>query len=221
MSVIFYRYDGSPFCDKLDNALALKKIPHLRVDVLPTVSARPEITDLLGVGYRRIPILAIGNDVYCDTSLIIPVLERRFPSGPDQNYGTIFPADKHGGGRNTGLLKAFSRHYGDTVLLTLSVRLLDWGAANPEMLEDRSKLFGSRIDPQKFAENRPRVISELSVHLTHIEQQLQDDREWLLDTISPSLADLSVHFIYAWIKKMPWFDPAIVDSLLDKGRFPR
>ena len=28
---------------------------------------RPEITDELGVNYRRIPLLAIGNDVYIDT----------------------------------------------------------------------------------------------------------------------------------------------------------
>ncbi|KAG7086428.1 hypothetical protein E1B28_002382 [Marasmius oreades] len=35
--------------------------------VLPTVSQRPEITELLGIGYRRIPILAIGNDIYCDS----------------------------------------------------------------------------------------------------------------------------------------------------------
>lgn len=31
---------------------------------------RPEITDLLGLNYRRIPVLAIGNDVYCDTRFL-------------------------------------------------------------------------------------------------------------------------------------------------------
>ena len=38
---------------------------------------RPEVMDMLGIKYRRIPILAIGNDVYCDTSLIASALERR------------------------------------------------------------------------------------------------------------------------------------------------
>ena len=50
---------------------------------------RPEITDLLGIKYRRIPILAIGNDVYCDTRLIAPVLEREF--SPQEGYGSLYP----------------------------------------------------------------------------------------------------------------------------------
>lgn len=34
----------------------------------------------MGITYRRIPLLAIGNDVYCDTHLILRELERRFPA---------------------------------------------------------------------------------------------------------------------------------------------
>lgn len=36
---------------------------------------------ILGITYRRIPLLAIGNDVYADTTLILRELERRFPQG--------------------------------------------------------------------------------------------------------------------------------------------
>jgi glutathione S-transferase len=50
---------------------------------------RPELSSALGVSYRRIPVLAIGNDVYCDTSLIASALERNFP--PEQGYGTLYP----------------------------------------------------------------------------------------------------------------------------------
>jgi hypothetical protein len=32
-----------------------------------------------------------------------------------------------------------------------------------------------------------------------IEQQLNDSREWLFDTLSPSLADISLHFILAFV----------------------
>jgi glutathione S-transferase len=40
-------------------------------------------TDLasLGITYRRIPVLAINGEVFCDTALIIRELERRFPEG--------------------------------------------------------------------------------------------------------------------------------------------
>ena len=44
----------------------------------------------MGVKYRRIPIMSIGRDIYCDTRLILQKLEEKFPSGapgalqPDQ-----------------------------------------------------------------------------------------------------------------------------------------
>jgi hypothetical protein len=38
------------------------------------IMPRPEITQLLGLGYRRIPVLAIGNDIYCETRLLLSVI---------------------------------------------------------------------------------------------------------------------------------------------------
>ena len=36
---------------------------------------RPDLSDLLGIKYRRIPLLSIGKDVYLDTRLILSKLE--------------------------------------------------------------------------------------------------------------------------------------------------
>ena len=41
----------------------------------PSIMPKPELVPLTG-GYRRIPVLQIGADVYCDTQLIVRVLER-------------------------------------------------------------------------------------------------------------------------------------------------
>lgn len=46
----------------------------------PPILPRPDLASL-GIKYRRIPLLSIGNDVYCDTYLILRELERRFPNG--------------------------------------------------------------------------------------------------------------------------------------------
>ena len=67
---------------------------------------RPDLADRLGVTYRRIPVLAIGKDVYCDSSLIASVLERRFPAS--EGFGTLFPKRNGGGKADTGIIKAFS-----------------------------------------------------------------------------------------------------------------
>jgi len=36
-------------------------------------------------GYRRIPIMQIGNNVYCDTAVILDELERRYPGDEDSH----------------------------------------------------------------------------------------------------------------------------------------
>ena len=99
---------------------------------------RPDITDSLGINYRRIPILAIGNDVYCDTSLITPVLERQF--SPQHGYPTIFPLRKDGTKADTGLAKAFTTFYVDRVLFTPAANNLPYNKFPKAFVEDRSKV---------------------------------------------------------------------------------
>jgi len=213
MSVVLYRYDASPFSVKIDNVLLLKKIPHEKVNVA-SMLPRPEITDLLGITYRRIPILAIGNDVYCDTSLIASALERRFPAS--QGYGTIFPSKKHGAGADTGLIKAFAKHWADTVLFPLAPIHLPWEKFPPAFVKDRGTLRGGPIDVEAMVAQRGKSLSMLSTYFSLVEEQLSDGREWLFDTELPSLADVSVHFVYAWLKSFRG-----VETLFDASTFPK
>lgn len=98
---------------------------------------------MLGIPYRRIPILAIGNDVYCDTSLIAAVLERRFPAS--EGYGTLFPLRKGSDKSDAGLIKALARHYPDTSLFPLATGLLEWEKFPESFLQDRSDVRGLPI----------------------------------------------------------------------------
>jgi glutathione S-transferase len=50
---------------------------------------RPILTSTFGLAYRKIPVLALGRDLYCDTSLIIEALEHFFPASA--GYGTVYP----------------------------------------------------------------------------------------------------------------------------------
>lgn len=78
--IIFHHYALSPFSEKIRRILALKGLPWRSVDQ-PIMMPKPELVALTG-GYRRIPVLQIGADVYCDTALIARCLEARYPS-PD------------------------------------------------------------------------------------------------------------------------------------------
>lgn len=164
------------------------------------------------------PVLAIGNDIYCDSSLIIHTLERRFSSS--SGYGTIYPRGKHGCSADTGLLKAFAMHYGALLIYNVMVPLLPWEETySKETLDDRSKFLGRRLDSQKLAADRSKYLSDACAHLQLVEEQLSDDREWLFDTESPSVADLSIHFAYNWAKSDAFGD--ITKPLFDNKRFPK
>jgi len=174
---------------------------------------RPEITEYLGVTYRRIPILAIGNDVYCDTSIIVNALERRFPA--TDGYGTLFPPRKHGKNADTGLIKAFAKFYGDNTLFPPATNLIPWNKLSSAFLEDRGAFMGVPIDLNVLSTNVGISQGVLSTHLLSVEEQLSDSREWLFDSELPSLADISVHFVLTWAKS---FDRK--GSLFDIERIP-
>ena len=219
---------------------------------MPMTLPRPDLADRLGVTYRRIPVMAIGNDVYCDSSLIAAVLERRFP--PSAGFGTLFPKRKGGGNADTGVIKAFSMTYADRVLGTLGSQMLPYHKFKQDFLDDRTAVrlvsyfplpawhdttlqwFGKKVDPQAITANQPVVKSWLSSHLVRppliflaeeaehesqalLEEQLVDGRDWLMDTETPSLADLSVHYVWEWMLE---FRPLRhLKDLFDPAVFPR
>ncbi|KAH9483070.1 hypothetical protein JR316_0005170 [Psilocybe cubensis] len=207
MSVILYRYDSSPFSHKIDNVLALRRIKYEKVDISPMLP-RPEITDQLGIVYRRIPILAIGNDVYCDTSLIVSALERRFPTS--NGHPTLLPESA-----GAGVIKAFSKYYAESALFPPATNLIPWDKLPAAFLKDRSEFAGSPINTKALAANVPNAQSVISSHLLLIEQQLSDSRQWLFNTVTPSLADVSVHFIFNWARSFKG-----TEQLFDASRIP-
>ncbi|PIL34616.1 hypothetical protein GSI_03395 [Ganoderma sinense ZZ0214-1] len=216
LPVILYHYDASPVSRKVRHILTIKKIPHFTVEV-PMTHPRPDLADRLGVKYRLVPVLAIGNDVYCDSSLIASVLERNFT--PAEGFGTIFPKRKGGGTADTGMIKALAMSYADRALGALGSLTLPYHKFKQDFLDDRSDWFGAKVDPQAIMANQPVVVSTLSSHLALIEEQLSDGREWLMDTETPGLADISVHYIWDWMLS---FRPLryIKNELLDDAKFP-
>jgi glutathione S-transferase len=76
--IILHHYPKSPFAEKIRLAFGLKNMAWTSCDA-PDMMPKPELQALTG-GYRRIPVLQIGADVYCDTLLICDVLESIKPT---------------------------------------------------------------------------------------------------------------------------------------------
>lgn len=75
--VILHQYEMSPFSEKIRKVFAFKELAWASVDQ-PVVAPKPDLTPLTG-GYRRIPVLQMGAHIYCDTALIVKVLDEKFP----------------------------------------------------------------------------------------------------------------------------------------------
>ncbi|THU80803.1 hypothetical protein K435DRAFT_767813 [Dendrothele bispora CBS 962.96] len=196
--IVIYRYDMSPYANRLDSVLFLKKIPHQRVTVSP-IMPRPEILDPFGLNYRRIPILGIGKDLYCDTNLISAVVERRFPGSAD-GFGTIFPPKRNGGASDSGIIRAFSRLMVENLFFLCGV-MVPWDVLPEAFVNDRSTWMGQKIDASAFIASRGSALSTIKAYLSQLEEQLEKSGgDWLFDTEKPSLADVSVGFLLQWIK---------------------
>ena len=74
---ILHHYPSSPFAEKGRLMLGFKGLAWQSVHI-PMVMPKPDVVALTG-GYRRTPLLQIGADIYCDTSLIATVLEHLKP----------------------------------------------------------------------------------------------------------------------------------------------
>ena len=81
--IILHHYATSAFSERVRLALGLKALSYGSVTI-PAAMPKPDLLPLTG-GYRRTPVLQIGADVYCDTNLILPTLER-IAGGP-----TLYP----------------------------------------------------------------------------------------------------------------------------------
>ena len=93
--VILHHYGASPFAEKIRAILGYKGFAWRSVDI-PMVMPKPDLTALTG-GYRKTPVLQIGCDVYCDTTLIARVLDALSPERPvyrPEQDGMAVPAGR-------------------------------------------------------------------------------------------------------------------------------
>lgn len=170
---------------------------------------RPDVARL-GIGYRRIPLLSIGRDVYLDTRLQLIKLENLDTSAPRLGASD---ADQQAIQRLLSTLMTDAGVFGWAAsLLPTDLPLLK----NPAFQKDREEFSGVRPTPEAQARSRPVALRELASVFTFLETTLlADGREWILKTPSPSLADIEAVWPLHWMASLPGalpkdkFSPAV------------
>ena len=89
--MIFHQYAMSPFSEKIRKIFALKRLDYREVDQ-PAWMPKPHLTPMTG-GYRRIPVLQIGADLYCDSALIARRIDALHPEPSIHPDGNIAAAE--------------------------------------------------------------------------------------------------------------------------------
>ncbi len=147
--IIFHEYPVSPFAEKIRRIFGYKKIAYRSVEQ-PMWMPKPQLTPLTA-GYRRIPVLQIGADIYCDTTRIVRKLEELYPEP------TVFPD------ANPAAAEAIAA-WADRGLFQACVPVVFNALASmlpPELLADRAKMRPD-MTPEKLAAVAPQGAAVLS-----------------------------------------------------------
>ena len=190
-SIILHQYDISPFSEKVRVVLGIKGLDWFACDE-PVIMPKPELVALTG-GYRKIPVMQIGADIYCDTQIIIRELEKRFPAP------SIFTGGDNGLGWGVGM-------WTDRTFFNAAVAVIFGGAPDvmgDDFKEDRSKLMGRSFDTDAMKAAAPLMAEQLRANFGWLEEQLDDGRAFLMGA-EPGIADANAYYNIAFIR---WIYP--------------
>ncbi len=179
--ILLHQYDSSPFSEKVRVCLGIKGLAWGAVDE-PVILPKPDLIALTG-GYRRIPVLQCGVDIYCDSQLIVRELERRFPSP------TLFPSG------DAGLCSAMAM-WTDRAVFQAAVAIIFGGLGDnvpAAFIKDREALSGRPFDTAAMRAAAAHMTRQLRAQLALISEQLSDGRPFLTGE-RPGLADANAYY---------------------------
>lgn len=200
-SIILHQYERSPFSEKIRLALRMKNLAWAAVDI-PPIMPKPDVMPLTG-GYRRTPVMQIGADIFCDTSIMLTELEKRFQ----------LPALNLPG--HEGLARMVGA-WTDGKWFQTSVGVIFGGIGDQmpkEFIEDRTKMSGRAFDVDAMKAAAPIMRDQWRSQLLWIEERLAGGRlagtgDWLVGT-KPGLVDVHAHM-------NPWFVEKNIPDFLEE-----
>ncbi|KAJ3416583.1 hypothetical protein HDV05_000865 [Chytridiales sp. JEL 0842] len=188
-TIILHHYPFSPYAQKITYTLSLLRLPFVSLFVSP-VPPRPATQALAG-GYRRIPVLQIGAEVFCDTGLILKELERRFSKEWERGFGDMATTKGSWEGEVAGA-------WCDKVLFGPTSSLLPFETLPTPLRLDREKM--QSLPPNSLLNtvpHRPFFRSQLLPSLVALETLL-NTQDWVSGRKGPGVSD-----VHAFMN--PWF----------------
>tara|TARA_R110001592_G_scaffold336960_1_gene622746 strand:- start:10105 stop:11055 length:951 start_codon:yes stop_codon:yes gene_type:complete len=179
--LILHHYGISPFSEKIRLIFGLKNLEWNSV-IIPEVMPKPSFTPLTG-GNRRTPALQIGADIYCDTRLIVQILEERYPH--PSVYGKYSP-----GMSNAIMTWAEDQFFwpGARYITGINADHVD-----KSLHSDRAAMRGNKPpDLERVKKAAHRNLPEMLIQFEWVQDVLSRTQAYMLGD-EVSLADLAVY----------------------------
>ncbi|SLM34818.1 Thioredoxin-like fold [Lasallia pustulata] len=209
-NIIVFHYSFSPYARRVTWYLALRGIDYAQC--LQPVTLPREDLSALGVKYRRIPVMSIGRDIYCDTRLILQKLEEKFPSGA---LGAS-QADQKAVER---LLEKWTIDSGVFVRAAQTLPMEMPLFNDTKFTKDREDYSGTSWVKADIAKMRPEALAHVRDAFDLLETGLlADGREWVLKTERPSLADIEAVWPFHWLAGI---QGALPPTIISAKQYPK
>ncbi|KIW71209.1 hypothetical protein PV04_03400 [Phialophora macrospora] len=208
--IVLYHYSFSPVARRVLWYLSLRGIDYAECKQ-PPVLPRPDVA-ALGIKYRRIPLMAIGRDIYCDSRIILRKLEELFPNSALSASSAEEKAVEK-------LLEIWNMEAGlfarASQLIPTSMPLLN----DPHFTKDREDYSGRSWSKEQIEANRPEALAAIRSAFNVLETTLlADGRDWVLKGDHPTLADIEAIWTFDWLKGLKG---ALPQELISDKKYPK
>ena len=193
-ALILHHYPTSPFAEKVRLIMGYKKLAWQGVTI-PMVMPKPDLMPLTG-GYRRTPVLQIGADIYCDTSLICTMLDH------------VQPEPSLYGSHAKGLVRTVAQ-WADNIVFPVAMgyNFQPAGAAHvfastaPEVV----KVFAQDRQAMRGGASRMPAADATGAYKNYLRRvsSMLEGQDFVLGS-QPTLADFSIyHSVWFTVVKVP------------------
>jgi len=186
--LILHQYVNSPFSEKIRKIFAYKKVSWRAVEQ-PVIMPKPKLIPLTG-GYRRIPVLQIGADVYCDTGIIIRKIDELFPEP------TLYPNGLEAAAHQMNIFADRRMFWSTTPVIFAKLAAV----VPKEFIEDRSKMMQG-ADFGQIPAQAPDARNQLRAYLDTMDRQLEHTTYMLGESFS--LADAALYHPVWFLQSEP------------------
>ncbi|KAM7209168.1 hypothetical protein V8F20_000506 [Naviculisporaceae sp. PSN 640] len=225
LPIVLYHYPYSPYARRVLWYLQLRGIPFIQC-VQPPILPREDLLRL-DISHRRIPIMAIGRDIYLDSRLILAKLEKAYP--PSESHPAL-PTPTPASPEISVLEPLFRSVAIDNGIFAAAAKLIPPTlpiTRDPKFIADRAEFFGpppasASSEKESGSAYVPEALNDIKAYFQLLESTLlSDGRTWILNTPAkngPSLADLEAIWPLHWLTTLPG---ALPKEYISPENFPK